>query len=84
MLGAQNINDIYQDSQNKIWVATKNGVTCFPSVKNQDYQSYILNTNNGLNDNFIRSVVEGKPGEIWLATNAGISRYTDDVWIYFK
>jgi len=76
-LGAQNINHIYQDSQNKIWVATKNGVTCFPSIKDQDYQSFILNTDSGLNDNFIRSVVEGKPGEIWLATNAGLSRYTE-------
>ncbi len=76
-LGAQNINHIYRDSQDKMWVATKKGVTCFPAIIENDYQSFLINISNGLKDNFVRSVIEGKPGEIWMTTNAGITKYSE-------
>lgn len=78
-LGAQNINHIYRDSQDKMWVATKKGVTCFPSVKASNYGSHLMDISNGLKDNFVRSVTEGKDGEIWFTTNVGITKYTEQI-----
>ncbi|MCW3789313.1 hybrid sensor histidine kinase/response regulator transcription factor [Plebeiibacterium sediminum] len=74
-LGSNNINYLYEDSLNQIWVCTNNGVTVFPKVKNQSYDSFNVTKDSGLADNYIRAVVEGKKGEIWITTNAGISLY---------
>ncbi len=74
-LKAHNINDIYEDAQNRIWVATKKGLSCFPDVKDFKYDSFTLDLASGLEDNYIRSVMEGQKDEIWMTSNAGISRY---------
>jgi signal transduction histidine kinase/ligand-binding sensor domain-containing protein/DNA-binding response OmpR family regulator len=76
-LGTNTVNYIFQDSKKQIWIATKNGLTVFPKIKDKNYESFKIDESKGLADNYIRSVAEDNNGAIWIATNAGISKYIE-------
>lgn len=71
------INYICEDSKNQIWICTKNGLTVFPHVKNNNYDLFTLDESKGISDNYIRAIAEGQKGEMWISTNTGISRYVE-------
>lgn len=73
---SNNMSFIYKDSSDRMWVCCTNGLVLFPSVSTNDYSYKVLNQKNGIPDNYIKAVIEGKPGEIWMTTNAGISKYS--------
>lgn len=73
---SNNINYIYQDSDNRIWIATADGLATFPSVASKKYDFDVLGQSNGIPDNNIRAIVEGKKGEMWITTNAGITKFS--------
>ncbi len=75
VLKSNNINHIYEDSENQIWVCTNNGASVFPHIKDHQYDAIHINEAKGLKDNYARAIVEGKKGEMWISTNAGISKY---------
>lgn len=74
-LKSNTINQIYRDSDNQMWVCTINGVAVFPSIVNNEYNHFYITDSIGLRDNYTRSVIEGNKDEMWIATNAGLSRY---------
>ena len=62
------INDLFLDSEGRVWAATCNGVACFKDTKEPaSYQVY--NEEQNLNDIYIRAIGEDKTGTIWVSTN---------------
>lgn len=76
------INDIYQDSRKRIWIATGEGLVCFPSSKEWNYHVY--GREDGLLNTHIRSVLEDTSGNIWLSTNKGVSCYVDQQGSFYN
>lgn len=71
------IKDIYMDQSNRIWnVIYPIGITVY-SEKYPTYQwlKHAPNSNNTLSNNCINAIIEDSEGDIWYATNNGISCY---------
>lgn len=67
-----NVNDILKDSYGIMWFATCGGLTRYDS---EDFISYIYDPTDStsLGDNYVNHLCEGANGDIWLATNKGLS-----------
>lgn len=77
------INQIYAGKQGQIWVATGDGLVCFPSADNSfDYE--VFQRKDGLPNTHIRAVAEDKNGNIWASTNIGISCYLTDKKTFYN
>jgi signal transduction histidine kinase/DNA-binding response OmpR family regulator/ligand-binding sensor domain-containing protein len=61
---------ILTDSKNNLWVGTYDGLTMWDS-KNE--KQYSLDTDNGLVNNSVKSIVEDKDHTFWVTTSRGIS-----------
>lgn len=71
-LPSNNINQLYQDSDGTVWIATDEGlVRIADEDKPADMKVY--NHANGLPENNIRSVCEDLKGNIWVSTYSGVS-----------
>jgi signal transduction histidine kinase/ligand-binding sensor domain-containing protein/DNA-binding response OmpR family regulator len=66
------INQIYRDGQGQMWVAT--GEKLFRYNTWDDENCISFGIEQGLTDNFISAIIEGKKNELWCSTNKGISR----------
>ena len=67
------INNIYNDSQGKMWIASGEGLVCFPDMESFEYNVY--KREDGLHNTYIRAIIEDKNGNIWFTTNTCISCY---------
>ena len=71
---------LYEDSSHNIWlgcenqgiVKIKHDLSSFEHYTAQDF----------LPDNYVSSIIEGKPGELWIATHKGIVLYNDNTAEY--
>jgi len=79
--GAQNIgrnvvNKLYLDSKGRIWVLTEYGFSEYDGQSGK-FISYGHHSELGsfFNENVFRDISEGRPGEYWLATDAGLKVY---------
>ncbi|MDR9418692.1 two-component regulator propeller domain-containing protein [Gracilimonas sp.] len=68
------IKDIHL-KDNALWMATESGVTKY-DYRNEDYTYF--STEDGLKDNFVWSLYEDDQGDMWAATDKGISRFDGD------
>ncbi len=69
------ISHLFRDSGGRMWVATRDGAVRLDP--GDHYQKlHLLNQKDGIADDYIRAVAEGLPGEMWMTTNSGISRYS--------
>jgi len=85
-LSGDGVYDILCDD-NKVWIATFGGGLSFfekesslvSRIRHKPYSS------NSLSNNYINDVIEDSNGNIWLATNNGISKWnvTKDKWEHF-
>lgn len=66
------INGLFMDKAGGIWAATRNGIGYIPDTANPQ-QTEHYGWEEGLNDIFVRAIVEDLNGSIWLSTNNGIS-----------
>jgi len=69
-LAESNVNAIYQDSLDYIWIATRGGICKFDG-----HNFRILNVANGLATNYVTSISQDKKGDIWIGTLSGVSKY---------
>ncbi|PWH81881.1 ligand-binding sensor domain-containing protein [Brumimicrobium oceani] len=67
------IRAIFQDSKGNYWLGSHNEGVCNYDGKIFKY----FTTNNGLQDNQIRSIQEDKTGIIWIVTAKGVSSYNE-------
>ena len=76
-MNGNNINDIYVDEEQRIWLANyPTGIT----IRNNRYRSYdlirhSLGNNHSLVNNQVHDVIEDSDGDLWFATSNGISLY---------
>ncbi|WP_199117401.1 sensor histidine kinase [Pedobacter sp. ASV28] len=64
------VNQVEKDKEGNIWFTTKNGIYKLPKLKDQ---LYILNHENGLSNNTIKSIVKDNKNRLWLGSvNGGI------------
>ena len=76
-MNGNNINDIYVDEEERIWLANyPTGIT----IRNNRYQSYdlikhSLGNNRSLVNDQVHDVMEDSDGDLWFATSNGISLY---------
>ncbi len=62
------VNDMMQDSDGYIWIATGYGLNRFDGINFRNYYE-----EDGLNDNKIQSLYEDSQGNIWIGTESGIN-----------
>lgn len=71
-LCSNNINQIFQDTEGGIWIATYNGLAYIKDINDLE-KIDIYNERHGLNDCHIRAVQQDRSGNIWVSTYTGIS-----------
>ncbi len=84
-LSANNIKSIFSDSQQRIWIATEEGLNLLNEWENRFYSYYYDKTDpGGLSNNDINYIFEDRSGALWLAmNNTGICRYSPNL-TYFR
>lgn len=68
------VNDITQDTDGMLWIATENGLSCFNGSRFINYRSE-KSDKHSLANNFIRKVRAGDDGQILLGTVDGVQIY---------
>jgi signal transduction histidine kinase/DNA-binding response OmpR family regulator len=76
-LGNNNIQFIYQDSKNRMWLSTSGGgldlaIGANP-LKSLSFADYTIK--DGLPNDYLLSCTEDKAGNLWIATENGLSRF---------
>jgi len=83
-LPGNGIYDIICDKNNRVWVATfSSGVSFYEQTPPHIQQIFhTINKPNSLCDNYINKIIEDSQGNIWFATNNGISQWNvkTDQW----
>lgn len=76
-LGANDVLHVFYDGKQGMWLSTSGGGLCKASYadpfKNVKFENY--NTTAGLLNNNVLSAQQDRKGKIWLATQAGLSRF---------
>jgi len=66
------VKDLFVDSYDRLWVSTKNGLSCFDlSQEEIKIQNYKKNGIDGLSFNQITDVEQSPDGSVWIATYGG-------------
>lgn len=65
------INQLFRDSKDNMWVAMTEGLALFPEGRLDQYQLY--DSKKGLASNQVCAIEEDEEGNIWVSTNQGIS-----------
>jgi signal transduction histidine kinase/ligand-binding sensor domain-containing protein/DNA-binding response OmpR family regulator len=83
-LGNNDVQFIYRDSKNRMWLATSGGGFClaigkevFQSLKFRNYT-----TKDGLPNDYILSCAEDKKGYLWIATENGLSAFKPETGVF--
>jgi len=77
-LSSNQITYLFEDSQNRIWIGTFEGVNIFYPEKNI-FESYlhVPNDKSSLSHNFINCIMEDSQNNIWIGTNNGLNRFNE-------
>lgn len=68
----KDINCIYEDSKNHIWVGTEKGLNLL-MPNGRDFKLY--DQKSGLLSSDVQSILEDRQGNLWLGTSNGLSRF---------
>lgn len=86
-LHGDGVYDIFNDGNNRVWVATYSGGVSFfeQNTPLVDHITHEMNTPNSLGNNDVHQIMEDRKGNIWFTTNNGISRWqpSDNKWDIF-
>ena len=74
-LRGDGVYDIFCDHKKRVWVCTYSGGVSFyeQSIPLVNHITHYPNTLNSLNNNDVNKIIEDKKGNIWFATDNGIS-----------
>jgi hypothetical protein len=64
---------VYSDSKNRVWFGTEDGAICYDPKKGYAHPK-IYNTELGLSDNSVTSIIEDYKGRIWIGTTCGLNQ----------
>ncbi len=68
------IHYIFEDSKRRIWLASAHGLFQLDSRKSLEFQHY--NSIKGLPTDVIKNIQEDREGNLWMATDKGICRFS--------
>lgn len=78
-LGNNDVQYIYKDSKNRMWVATSGGgLNRVTQLSENGLKVQIFTMEDGLPSDYILSVVEDNAGNLWLGTENGISKFNPE------
>lgn len=79
-LRSNEIKCIYQDTQNRIWIGSSGGglSMCIPGTDYHNLTFKHYGTSNGLVNDMVQAIAEDKQGNLWIATEYGISRFNPE------
>ena len=67
-----NVNSVYADKLNNLWIATMSGLNYFDR-KSQKFTVYTMA--DGLPNNVVFGILNDAKGDLWISTNKGLARY---------
>ncbi len=82
---ANTVNHIYDDKRGNIWLSTEGGGVCVINKIKPAFK--VINTENGLANNSVASVISDASGNMWIATYNGLSvldRKNEQIVNFFK
>lgn len=76
-LKGNGVYDIFIDKQKRVWVCTYSGGLSFFDQESADVTqiTHQINESNSLSNNNVNKIIEDSRGNIWFATNNGVSRW---------
>ena len=78
-LGANTINDITQDHENNLWIATQNGLELYNYDTNTFiHYKYSPDDDSSISDNLVMGLYVDKKGTLWLNTKGGLNSYNPE------
>ncbi|MBK5721689.1 response regulator [Dysgonomonas sp. Marseille-P4677] len=74
-LKGNGVYDIFCDQNKRVWVSTFSGGLSYFDQKSTNIVQIVhqMNNSNSLNNNVVNKIIEDRNGNIWFATNNGIS-----------
>ena len=79
-LSSNVVQNLFEDREDNIWVATNNGLDRF-----REYAVPTISVKQGLSTPFVTSVLASKDGSVWLGTIDGLNRWKDgQITVYRK
>lgn len=79
-LGNNDIQFVYHDAKNRMWLATSGGGFC-ETIGNKPFEHLQFRnytTKDGMPNDYVLSCTEDAQGNIWLATENGLARFDPD------
>ncbi|ARD44278.1 hybrid sensor histidine kinase/response regulator [Colwellia sp. PAMC 21821] len=70
---ANHVYTVFQDKQQRIWIGTEQGVAIWNGRNNFD----TFNTDNGLSNNLVLSILQDPSGLMWFGTYNGLSKSSE-------
>ncbi|WP_165759060.1 hybrid sensor histidine kinase/response regulator transcription factor [Niastella yeongjuensis] len=83
-LGNNDIQFVFRDSKNRMWLATSGGGFCL-AMGNRPFQTLQFRnytTKDGMPNDYVLSCAEDAQGNLWLATENGLSRFDAEQLIF--
>jgi len=83
-LGNNDVQFIYRDSNNRMWLATSGGGFC-QAIGNKPFQSLRFRNytrRDGLPNDYVLSCSEDQQGNLWIATENGLSKFNPETKIF--
>ncbi|HEU5146178.1 MAG TPA: two-component regulator propeller domain-containing protein, partial [Chryseosolibacter sp.] len=77
-LPSNHVNEIFEDSQGRLWFGTNRGLSML-----RDKQLTTYTGGHGLLDNNVFAITEDRDGNIWVGTPNGVNIFVDNQWQYF-
>ena len=80
------IYTIFEDNKHRIWVGTKNGLSCIYPDNTFRFLTHSDSILSSLSNNTVRAILQDKKGRLWVGTEKGLNMaiYTEDSLIGFK
>jgi ligand-binding sensor domain-containing protein len=82
-LSNNTVNDIYQDVNGYIWIATMDGLNRFDGNKFISFK-HSKNDSTSISDNFITSITGDSKGNIWVGTAKGLNKYNRQTGTFIR
>lgn len=83
-LGNNDVQFIYRDSKNRMWLGTSGGGFC-QAIGDKPFQSLTFRnytTKDGLPNDYVLSCAEDGQGNLWIATENGLSKFNPESKIF--
>lgn len=78
------VNDILIDGPNKLYLAASRGFAVLEPDTTPNSQLKLYTTNDGLCNNYVACLTKGVDGQIWLASNSGISQFSPKEQVFYN